>query len=129
MSRRNTVTLHRVITVYNEMINHIDGVMRALAKKKTQWNEDWFFAVKLAQQKLSKYYAEVTPTTHILLISAHILDPFRKLQLLRKRDKAIDINPDDETSYTTQSQEAFLMDEKNTYCAKHRYVPVNKLES
>jgi hypothetical protein len=30
------------------MIDHMDGVMRALAKKKTQWKEDLFFAVKLA---------------------------------------------------------------------------------
>jgi hypothetical protein len=29
------------------MHDHMDGVMRALAKKKTQWNEDLFFAVKL----------------------------------------------------------------------------------
>jgi hypothetical protein len=55
------------------------GVTRALHKKKTQCNEDLFFVVKLTQMKLSKYYAEVTPTMGILLISAHILDPFRKL--------------------------------------------------
>jgi len=60
MSKRHTVTLHHVITVYNDMFDHMDGVMRALAKKKPQWKEDLFFAVKLAQQKLSKYYAEVT---------------------------------------------------------------------
>jgi len=78
MSKRHTVTLHHVITVYNDMFNHMDGVMRALAKK-TQWKEDLFFAVKLARQKLSKYYAEVTPTTGMLLISAQILHPFRKL--------------------------------------------------
>jgi hypothetical protein len=57
----------------------MDGVMRALAKKKTQWKEDLYFAVKCAQQKLSKYYSEVTPMTGLLLISAHILDPFLKL--------------------------------------------------
>ena len=57
MSKRHTVTLHHVITVYNDMFDHMDGVMRALAKKKTQWKEDLFFAVKLARQKLSKYYA------------------------------------------------------------------------
>jgi len=48
MSKRYTVTLHYVITVYNDMFDHMDGVMRALAKKKTQWKEDLFFAVKLA---------------------------------------------------------------------------------
>jgi hypothetical protein len=32
----------------------MDGVMGALAKKMTQWKEDLFFAVKFAQQKLSK---------------------------------------------------------------------------
>jgi hypothetical protein len=48
MSNRHTVTLHHVITVYNDMFDHIDGVMRALAQKKTPWKEDLFFAVKLA---------------------------------------------------------------------------------
>jgi len=70
MSKRHKVTLHHAITVYNDMFDHMDGVMRALAKKKTQWKEDLFFAVKLAWQKLSKYYAEVTPTTGMVVISA-----------------------------------------------------------
>jgi len=69
MSKWHTVTLHHIITVYNDVFDHMDSVMRALAKKKTQWKEDLFFAVKLARQKLSKYYAEVTPTTGMLLIS------------------------------------------------------------
>ena len=79
MWKRHTVTMHHVITVYNDMFDHMDSLMRALAKKKTPRTEDLFFAVKLARQKLSKYYAEVTPTTGMLLISAHILDTFRKL--------------------------------------------------
>ena len=54
MSKRHTVTLHHVITVSNEMFDHMDGVMRGLARKKTQWKEDLFFAVKFARQKLSK---------------------------------------------------------------------------
>jgi len=48
MSKRHTVTLHYVITVYNDMFDHIVGMMRALAKKKTQCKEDLFIAVKLA---------------------------------------------------------------------------------
>jgi len=99
-----------------------------LAKKKTQLTEDLFFAVKLARQKLTKYYAEVTPLSGMLLISAHIFDPFRKLRSFRKQDNEIDINPEDETSYTTQYQEAFLKYVENEYCPKHRHVPVNKLE-
>jgi len=31
MLKRHTVTLHYVITVYNDMFDHMDGVMRALA--------------------------------------------------------------------------------------------------
>jgi hypothetical protein len=111
------------------MFDHMDGVMQALAKKKTPWREDLFFAVKLARQKLSKYSAEVTPTTGMLLISAHILDPFRMLQSFRKWDKGMDINPEDKTSYTTQYQLVFLKYVENEYCAKHRRVPVNKLET
>jgi len=102
MSKRHTVTLHHVITVYNDMFDHMDGVMRVLAQKTTQWKEHLIFAVKLARQKLSKYYTEVTPTTGMLLISAHILDPFRKLRSFRKWDKGLDIEREEETSYTTQ---------------------------
>jgi len=83
MSKQHTVTLHHVITVCNDMFDHMDGVMRALAKKKTQWKEDLFIAVKCAWQNLSKYDTEVTPTTGMLLISAHMLDPFRTWRLLR----------------------------------------------
>jgi hypothetical protein len=102
MWKRHTVTLHHVITVYNDTFDHMDGVMRGLAKKQNQWKEDLFFAVKLARQKLSKYYAEVTPMTGMLLISTHIPDPFRNLRLFRKWDKGMGINPVDEISYTTQ---------------------------
>jgi hypothetical protein len=84
MSKRHTVTPHHVITVYNVMFDYMDGVMRALAKKKTQWKEDLYFAVKVARQKLSKYYAKVTLKTGLLLISAQILDLFRKLRSFRK---------------------------------------------
>jgi len=57
MLKRHTVTLHHMITVYNDMFDHMDGVMRPLAKKNNQWKEDLCFAIKLARQKLSKYYA------------------------------------------------------------------------
>jgi hypothetical protein len=30
------------------MFDHMDGVMRALGKKKTQWKEDLFFRVRFA---------------------------------------------------------------------------------
>jgi len=129
MSKRHTVTLRRVITVYNDMLDHMDGVTRALAKKNGPWKEELFFTVKLAQQKLSKYYAEETPMTGILRISAHILDPVSKLQSFRKLDKGMDINPQDETSYTTPYQEAVMKYVENEYCAKHRRVAVNKLET
>jgi len=128
MSKWYTVTLHHVITVYNDMFDHMDGVMRALAKKKTQWKEDLYFAVKCAKQKLSKYYSEVTPMTGLLLILAHILNPFRKLRSFRKWDMGMDINPDDKALYTTQYQEAFLKYVQNKYCAKHRRLSVNKPE-
>jgi len=129
MSKRHRVTLHHVLKVYNDMFNHKDRIMWAMAKKRTQWKEDLFFAVKLAQQKLSKYYAEVTPTRGLVLISTHILDPLRKLRSFRKWDKGIDINPEDETSYTTQYQEAFLKYVEYEYCAKHWCVLVNKFET
>ena len=128
MLKRHTVTLHHVITIYNDMFDHKNGVLWALAKEKTQWKEDLYFAVKFAQQKLSKYYAEVTPTMDMLLISARILDPFWKLWSFRKWDKGIDINPEDKTSYTTQYHEAFLKYVENQYCAKHRRLSVTKHE-
>jgi len=129
MLKRHTVTSHHVITVYNDLFDHMDGVMFALVKKRTPWKEDLFFAVKLARQKLSKYYAEVTPSRGMLLISTQILDSFCKLRSYRKWDMGMDINPEDETSYTTQYKDALLKYMENVYCAKHQRVTVNKLES
>ena len=109
MSRRHTVTLHHVIRVDNDMFDHLDGVMGALAKKHTPWKDDLFFAEKFARQKLSKYHAGVTPTTGMLLISAYILNHVRKFRLFRNWDKGMDIIPENETYYTTHFHEAFLM--------------------
>jgi len=129
MSKQHIVTLHHVITVYNDMFNHMDGIMRALAKKKTQWKEELYFTGMFERQKLSKYYSEVTPSTGLLLISAHFLDPIRKLGSFRKWDNGMDIKPDDETLYTTQYEEGFLKYVEYEYCARPRRLLVNKPES
>ena len=103
--------------------------MSAGATKNTQLKEDLFFAVKLARHMLVKYYAAVTPSTGMLLISAHMLNPFRKVRSFRKWDKGMDLNPQYETSYTTQYQEAFVTYVENKSFAKHPCVPVNTPES
>jgi len=100
MSKRHTVTLHHVITVYNDMFHRLDGIMQALAKKNTQWQEDLLFAVKRAGQMMSKYYSKMSPTTAMLLISADVLDPFRKLRSFTMWDKRMYINSENETFYT-----------------------------
>jgi hypothetical protein len=88
----------------------MDGVRQALARNKTQWKEDMFGTLKVARQQLSIYHAEVTPTTDIFIISALILNPFKKLQSLRKRDKGMHIHPEDKPSNTSQYQQALLKD-------------------
>jgi len=129
MSNRHTVTLHYVMTVYNDMFDHIAGAMRDLANKMTQWKEKLFLAVKSARQKLCKYDAEVNSSKGKILISAHILNSFRKLRSCRKVDRGMDIHPGNKTSYTTHYQEAFLKDVENEYCAKPRWVQVIEPES
>jgi len=83
----------------------------------------------VARHQLSKYYTELTPTASLVFISAHILDPFMKLQSFRKWDKVMDMNPENETSYNTQYQEAFLRYVEKKYCAKHRRMSVTKPEN
>ena len=112
--------------MYIEMFDHMDGNMRALAKKKTQWKVDLFIALKLARQKLSKYRAEVTPMIGMHLISAQILDPFRMLRSFWKWDKGMDMNPEDKTSYTTHFKDACLKYVKNEVCGKYQREWVNK---
>jgi hypothetical protein len=41
----------------------------------------------------------------------------------------MDNNPEDETSYTTKYQEAFMKYVENEYCAKHRRLPVTKFDN
>jgi len=108
------------------MFDHMDGLMRPSAEKKTPSREDLFIPVKLAPQIRSKHYAEVTPTTGMLLVSEYILDTFRKLRWFRRCDKGMNIYPGDATSSTTQYAEAFAKYVENKYCANHRRVPVKK---
>jgi len=129
MPTRQTVTLHHVITVFNLMFNIMDGGMRAVAKKKTESKEDIYFTMQLAWQKLSNYYANVTPKIGMLNLSAHSVDPFRKLQSFRKLDKPIDINPENETSYTTQYWVACLKYVENEYCVNQRCLSIIKPEA
>jgi hypothetical protein len=126
MSKWHTVTLHHVITEYNVMFDPMDSVMRYLPEKKTQCKEDLFCVVKIARQKLFKDSAKVTPTMGMLLSSARIVILVRKVRSFRPWDNRMDINPEDEISYTTQYQVAFLKYVKNEYCTKHRGMPVNK---
>jgi len=129
MSKRHTVTLHHIITVYNDMFDHMDGMMRALATKKTPWKEELFFAVGCAGTKVSKNCSKVTTTTGMLLILAHILHSFRKLRSFRKWDNGMDITPEDETSYSTQYHKAFLKYAENGYCTKPRGLPLTESEN
>ena len=107
----------------------MDGIMSALANEKTRWKEDMLFNVKFARQKMSYYYAEVTPTMGMHLTSVPILNLFGKLRQFWKSDKKMDINPEDESSYTTQYEEAFLKYVENEYSANHRCLPVMKTDS
>jgi len=107
----------------------MDGAIHALTKQQTQWKENMYFAVKLAQQKLSTYCAEVTPIQGILLICANIVNPWWTFRSFKKWDKGMDINSAEEISYTSQYHEAIVTVVENEYCAKHRLVPVNQPES
>jgi hypothetical protein len=75
---------------------------------------------KLARQMLSEYHAAVTPMIGMHLISAHIINRFWKLQSFRLLARGMDIDCEDETSYTTEYPEAFLKNVEDEYCAKHR---------
>jgi len=129
MSRRDKVTPHHVVTVHNAMFNPMDVVVRVFASKKTQWKGELYFTRKFAWQKQSKYYAEVPPTTGILLLTALIVDHFRKLRSFRKWHQGMDIVPEDDTAHTTRYPEAFLKYVENEYCTKHRRFPMIKPES
>jgi hypothetical protein len=83
------------------MSDHVDGVMCALARRKTQSKQILYFAMKLAQQKRSNNYAEVTPTTGVIFLEARIVDPFQKLRLFRTWDKVMNRNPEHDTFYST----------------------------
>ena len=108
MSKRRTITLHRVIVIYNHMFDHMDSVLKALSKKKIQWKRDIHRAVRCARTKLRKYYAKVTPETGLILILATMLDPFTKGQIFEGWDKEMGVGSGDQTSYSRQYSDAFL---------------------
>jgi len=129
MSKRHMVSQHHVITICDDMFHHREGVVWALAMKKTQWKEFFFSAMKFVPQKLSNDYTKLTPMMAMRFISAYILNCFRKLPLFKKWGKAMDTNTENETSLTTKYQKLFLKYVKNEYCAKHRRLHVIKPET
>jgi len=54
MSKSHTVTMHHVIKVYIDMLDHIDGVMPAVATITTTRMEDSYFAGSSARLQLPK---------------------------------------------------------------------------
>lgn len=88
--------------------------------ENTQWKEDLSLATKFACEELCQYFAEVTPTPGILLMSAHNLPPFRKFGSFRWWVKEMDINLEIETSCTIQYQKGLLRYVENEYCTKNR---------
>jgi len=52
-----------------------------------------------------------------------------EVAIIQEVGQGKDINPEDETSYTTQYQEVFLKYVENEYCAKHRRLLVTKPKS
>jgi len=50
---------------------------------------------------------------------------FPEVAIVLKVGQGMDLNPEDETSYTIQYKEAFLKQVENEYCAKHGHVRVN----
>ena len=108
MSKRHTITLHRVISIYNEMFDHLEGAMRSFKGKCTAWKVDVRRTVRASHKKLQCYYSEVTPESGLLLILAALLDPFRKTKTFRTWDAGMNIDPKDSESYTAQYTEAFI---------------------
>jgi hypothetical protein len=125
MLKRNTLTLHQIIGVYNDMFDLLDVILRAFAHWKTASMEDLYSVVTLTGQNMSKCYADITPTPGMLLISVHILNHFQMSESFWMWDKGIDTNPENETTYTAQYTEVFMKNVKPEYCAKHRRVSVN----
>jgi hypothetical protein len=85
--------------------------------------------VKVARPQLLNNNSDVTPMTVLLLMSEYILDLLQKLRLLKKWETAMYINPVDLMSCTTQSQEAFLKNVKNKYCAKYQQMSAFEAEN
>jgi hypothetical protein len=115
--------------VYNDMFDHMEGVLRALQKKKTQWKRDLYVALQHGRTKLKKYYSKVTPESGVLLIVAHILDPFRKTRTFMRWDKAMGVDWNSEDSFTQQYRNAFLDYIDSTYCSNLNTAAVNKKEN
>jgi len=112
------------MSVFNDMLDHMGGVMPALPMKMTQCKEDLYFAVKFVHQKQFWCYSDVNPMTGTILITVHIFDHFWKLHLCKKWDKQLETNPENETSYSTQHLKVFGKYMENGYCAKYEHFPV-----
>lgn len=76
-----------------------------LGQKEIEWKEDVYLTTKITRQKLGKQYAEVTPTTGMLLIDQHIHDSFWILPSFRKSGNWMHDTPEDKIFDNTQCHE------------------------
>jgi hypothetical protein len=71
------------------------------------------------QEKMPKYYTQVTPMTDLTLILAQMLDPFWWLRSFSTWNKVMDIHSVDKTSYTNKYLKAFCKYVENQNCVKY----------
>lgn len=83
MSMRRQITLHRVLYLYDDMLNHIDSVLKVLKNKKYFWKCQMHDAMRAARNKLKQYYEKITPAHGQLLVIAAFLDPYRRGRLFK----------------------------------------------
>jgi len=110
------------------MFDHMEGIIKALAKKQIQWKVDIRRAMRSARSKLSAYYAEVTPESGLLLILVQMLDPYRKTRMFQHWDKRAGVSPASPGSYTSQYTQAFLDYWEKNYVSKMIEKATIKLE-
>jgi hypothetical protein len=91
MSMRHNVTIHRVIRIYNQLFDHLDGCVQKLTNKRSEWKKD----VK----------------SGLIYILAHCLDPTQKFKVF----KIWDMDENYATHYEQDYKKAVLDYFKKNY--------------
>lgn len=115
MSKVKGPTIQQVFTVYEQIFEHLEDQVQLLSRKRKQWKVEVREACYAALAKAKVYYSQTHFPKDTLPSLGHLLDPTKKLEMMKGWDEIEGNDPSSAESYTQQHRRKFIDYYQNNY--------------